>query len=141
MRSGLLGGRRMPRAWRQTQADAMRVVQPPPDVGPANPAMQGWQVRLGDPEALPNGRDLQQIQHIADRQPRLRQRQQRFQRPRQGIDPPLELIGHGERQKARIVPLQPAEHSLDGRRVDIDLRHHHDDLPGPQGRVGIESRQ
>ena len=53
----------------------------------------------------------------------------------------LSLVGNGERNVALAARRVATEHRLNMGRVHVDVRHHHDHIPGPQCRIGIERSQ
>ena len=126
---------------RQTQPAALLGVQTPSRVGGLHPTVQQRQLGLGDAEARAQCRHLQQVKHIAHRQPALRQAQQLFQRAQQRIVVALTTVGQRERDVARIVALQQAEHCLHMRRIGGDVGHHHDHVAWLQRRIGGKRRQ
>ncbi|EXI65255.1 MAG: hypothetical protein AW08_03303 [Candidatus Accumulibacter adjunctus] len=99
--------------------------------------MQQRQVFLGDREAAPQRRHLEQIEDVARRQSRLRQRQQLLERLQQRVALSPALVDDGKRQVTRIIGRQQAEDRLHVRRVGTDVGHHDDDVLRPQARVGV----
>ncbi|CRM86005.1 hypothetical protein [Pseudomonas sp. 22 E 5] len=57
----------------------------------------------------------------------------------QWIAATLALVGEGERDKTRVVPLKLAEDRADVRRVAVDVGDHDDDVTRAQCRVGAEA--
>ena len=53
----------------------------------------------------------------------------------------LALVGNGERNVAFAARRIAAKYGLDVRRIHVDVRHHHNHIPGPQRGVGIERGQ
>ena len=51
----------------------------------------------------------------------------------------LALVGQGERDEARVIALELAEHGADMRRVTIHVGNHDDDVPGAQRGVRTEA--
>ncbi|MNP02535.1 hypothetical protein D3C76_943900 [compost metagenome] len=59
----------------------------------------------------------------------------------QWIATALALVGEGERYEAPIFAAELAEYSANMWGVGIDVRHHDNDIPGPQRRVSTEAGQ
>ncbi|MNN42078.1 hypothetical protein D3C81_1562310 [compost metagenome] len=84
--------------------------------------MQGRQVVFANAKTCPHGRYVQQVEHFADREAAVRQLQQVFEGDQQRLATALALVGEGERNVARVIALQLAEHRADMRRVGVDGR-------------------
>ena len=113
----------------QFQRLPLRRVQPPADAALLDPAAQLRQLFGLDAETLLQRRHLQQIQHLGHRQARLRQIQQELHGGQQRLVAAALLVGHRERNEARVLRRIQPEHRLDVRRIGGDVRHHHDHVP------------
>ena len=122
----------------QAEARAVFGVQPPAHLGAADPALQQRQVVIGDREARAQRGDLDQVEHVADRQPRARQFEQPGDRIDQRVVMAAPLVGDRKRDEARVAAVDEAEHRLDMRRVGLDVGDHDDHVARAQRRVGIE---
>jgi hypothetical protein len=118
----------------------MLLVQPPADLRPLHPGTQARQRLVVDPESPAQCRHFQQIEHLAHPCPPLRQIEQDLQPLQQRIAGAQSLVGERKRDVARIIGFDRTEHRLDVRRIDLDVRHHHDHLVGTQRRVLVEGR-
>ena len=125
----------------QLQRLPLRRVQPPADAALLDPAAQLRQLFGLDAETLLQGRHLQQVQHLGHRQARLRQIQQELHGRQQRLVAAALLVGHRERNEARVLRRIQPEHRLDVRRVGGNVGHHHDHVPGLQRGIRREGRQ
>ena len=94
--------------------------------------MQQWQLVIADPESPAHCRHVQQVEHVRHGDARLRQAQQLLHCSQQGIVVTLALVGDRERDMPCVALIQQSEDSLDVRRIDRDVGHHHDDVAWPQ---------
>lgn len=101
--------------------------------------MQRGQVALLDGEAFAQGRHVEQIEDLADREAAVGQFQQVFDGDEQRVTAALALVGQGERDEAWVIAFELAEHGADVRRIAVDIRDHDDDIPRAQRGVGTEA--
>ena len=110
----------------QLQAVFLRAVQAPADAGAFDPAAQQGLAGIVEAEALAQCGYVEQVQHVADGEACVGQRQQVFQRHDQRYPATRGLVGHAAGQVARIARRHAAEHRLDVRAVGLDVGHHDD---------------
>ena len=125
----------------QFQRPPLCRVQPPADAALLDPAAQLRQLLGLDAETLLQGRYLQQIQHLGHRQARLRQIQQELHGRQQRLVAAALLVGHRERNEARVLRRIQPEHRLDVRRIGGNVGHHHDHVPRLQRGIRRKGRQ
>ena len=125
----------------QFQRLPLRRVQPPADAALLDPAAQLRQLFGFDAKTLLQRRHLQQIQHLGHRQARLRQVQQELHGGQQRLVAAALLVGHRERNEARVLRRIQPEHRLDVRRIGGDVRHHHDHVPRLQRGIRCKGGQ
>ncbi|MNT56405.1 hypothetical protein D3C72_1937000 [compost metagenome] len=91
--------------------------------------MQDRHIRFLDTEARAQRRDVQQVENIADGEAAMRQFEQVFEGDQQWLAATLSLVGQGKGQITRIMTRHLAKHSLDMRRIRVNVRHHHNHIP------------
>ena len=101
--------------------------------------MQRWQIAFLDVEALAQGRNVEQVEDLADGEAAVGQFQQVFDGDKQRVAAALALVGQGERDEAWVIAFELAKHGANVRRIAVDVRDHDDDVPGAQRRVGAEA--
>ena len=124
---------------RQTETRALLGVEPPTDASAFDPAVQCGQIALLDGEAFAQGRDVQQIENLADGEAAVREFEQVFNGDQQGIAAALALIGEGKGDEAGIDSVQLPEYRANMRRIAVDVGDHDDDVPWAKRGVGAEA--
>ena len=125
----------------QTQSGAALLIQPPADACALDPALQGRQVGLTQAKATAQRRHIEQVQHLTDRQPAVRQTQQVLQCNQQRLLAALALISQGKGNRPRVVATVLTKHRLNMRCVEVNVRHHDDDVAWFEVRVGSKGGQ
>ena len=126
---------------RQVQAFPVATVQAPADVGAFHPAPGQGNLVFADAKAAPDAGYFQQADDFTHAETAAGQRHQGFQGNQHRFVVALALVGNGKGNVAFAARLVAAEDRLNVGRIDVDIRHHHDDIPGPKVRVGIEGGQ
>ncbi|MCY1414562.1 hypothetical protein D9M71_300150 [compost metagenome] len=116
-------------------------IHAPANAGTFDPAVQRRQVTLLDTKASAQCRDVQQIENLTDGESAVRQLEQVLDSNQQWIATTLALVSQGKRNEARILAVKLTKHGTNMRCVAVDVRDHHDDVSGPQCRVGAEARE
>ena len=122
----------------QAEAGAMTGVEAPAHAGTADPAGELRQVGSVDTETPSQRRHVEQVEHLAGAEARLRQAGDERQRGQQRIVGAAPLVGQAERDVTGIVGIRQAEHRLHVGRVGVDIGHHDDDVARLQAGVVVE---
>ena len=94
-----------------------------------------------DSKTRTQGRDIQQVQNLADTEAAIWQLQQMLQGDNQRVLTAQPLVGKGEGNVPKIISGKLTEHRLDVRRVGVHIRHHDDHVSRAQSRVCTEAGQ
>ena len=90
-------------------------------------------------EAGPQGRNVQQVKYLADRETAVGQLEQVLNGNQQRVTAALPLVGQGVGDEAAVVALDLTKHGADMRSVAVDIRHHHDHITRLQVRIVAKS--
>ena len=122
--------------YRQAEPRALFAVQRPAHIGRIQPQAQRGDIAFAERKARPQRRHVEQREHVAEGQPPVRQTEQQVERTQQRVEILLPAVGEAVRQAARVVAGVATEHRMHQRRIEIDVRHHDDDVARRQRGVG-----